>query len=246
MKWIFTPDEFSYVWANETSLDRRPYPVNLAPASAVRTESELAALRLPQRFARQADPDLAAALMLCARPDATAVTISGERSVLPRNGDQPNTEQILGFAALIDHHAAVLHATAGRVTVHMCQAQDLGSRLVALIGSARRGCHGPLHEPQEAVLTDAPIPSCREAGDADRFRKTLREPVDSRGFITVTVAPDDPMSPPTRHRSWLDIRGDGRYLLTTADVLVLAPVSDTEFADKLLALARIRGNTPGL
>ncbi|MFI5714459.1 ESX secretion-associated protein EspG [Nocardia sp. NPDC051750] len=242
MKWIFTPDEFSYVWANETSLDRRPYPVNLAPASTVRTESELAALRLPQRFARQADPDLAAALMLCARPDATAVTISGERSVLPRNGDLPATEQILGFAAVIDHHAAVLHTTADRVTVHMCQAQELGSRLVTLIGSARRGAHGPLYEPQEAVLTDAPIPTCREAGDADRFRRTLREPVDSRGFITVTVAPDEPMSPPTRHRSWLDIRDDGRYLLTTADVLVLTPVSDTEFADKLLGLARVGGS----
>lgn len=246
MKWIFTPDEFSYVWANETSSDRRPYPVNLAPASTVRTESELAALRLPQRFARQADPDLAAALMLCARPDATAITISGERSALPRNGEQPETEQILGFAAVIDHHAAVLHATATKVTVHMCHAHDLGSRLVAVIGSARRGTHGPLREPQDAVLTDAPIPGCREAGDAARFRSTLRRPVDCRGFITVTIAPDDPMSPATRHRSWLDIREDGRYLLTTADVLVLDPVSDTEFAHKLLALAGIGPITPGL
>lgn len=246
MKWILTPDEFSYVWANETSLDRRPYPVNLAPAGMVRTESESAALRLPQRFARQADPDLAAALMLCARQDATAVTISGERSVLPRHGESPHTEQILGFAAVIEHHAAVLHATPHRVTVQMCHAHDLGERLVALIGSAPRGTHGPLREPQEAVLTDAPIPGCREAGDAARLRATLRRPVDARGFITVTVAPDDPLSPPTRHRSWLDIRGDGRYLLTTADVLVLDPVGDTEFAGKLLGLAGIRGTSPRL
>ncbi|WP_328388881.1 ESX secretion-associated protein EspG [Nocardia sp. NBC_00416] len=246
MKWILTPDEFSFAWANETSLDRRPYPVNLAPASAVRTESELDALRLPQRFARQADPDLAAALMLCARPDATAVTISGERSALARNGDQPHTEQILGYAAVIDHHAAVLHATPSKVMVHMCHAQDLGGRLVQLIGSSRPGAHGPFFEHQEAVLTDAPLPTQDGNGDAARFRSTLREPVDSRGFITVTVAPEDPMSPPTLHRSWLDIRDDGRYLLTTADMLALAPVSDTQFADKLQSLARIRGSTPGL
>ena len=43
-----------------------------------------------------------------------------------------------------------------------------------------------------------------------------------------------------------DIRDDGRYLLTTADVLTLAPVSDAEFADNLQSLARIRGSTPGL
>ncbi|MEU4316714.1 ESX secretion-associated protein EspG [Nocardia sp. NPDC024068] len=245
MKWILTPDEFSYVWANETSLDRRPYPVNLAPASAVRTESELAALRLPQRFARQADPDLAAALMLCARPDATAVTVSGERSGPGRNGDRAESEQILGFAAVMDHHAAVLQATPTRVTVHMCHARDLGSRLVALIGSARPGAHGPFHEPQDTVLTDEPIPGCA-TGDAARFRETLREPVDSRGFITVTVAPSDPMSPPTRHRSWLDIHGDGRYLLTTADMLILSPVGDADFADELLSLARIGGSSSGL
>lgn len=244
MKWIFTPDEFSYVWANETSLERRPYPMNLAPVSTVRTESELAALRLPQRFARQADPDLAAALMLCARPDATAVTISGERCTPARNGHQPDTEQILGFAAVIDHHAAVLHATCDKVMVHMCHAHDLGARLVQLIGSSAPGAYGPLREPQEAVLTDAPLTA--GPGDAARFRSTLREPVDSRGFITVTVAPEDPMSPPTRHRSWLDIRGDGRYLLTTSDVLVLDPVGDTEFADRLLRLARVRGSAPGL
>lgn len=246
MRWILTPDEFCYVWANETNLDRRPYPVSLAPASTVRTESELAALRLPQRFARQADPELAAALMLCARPDATAVTISGERSVVRGPGESPETEPILGFAAVLERHAAVLHATATRVTVQMCHAHDLGDRLVALIGSARRGTHGPLHEPQDAVLTDAPIPGSAESGDAARFRKTLREPVDSRGFITVTVAPDAPMSPPTRHRSWLDIRGDGRYLLTTADVLVLDPVDDAELAGKLMRLAGIRGTTPRL
>jgi hypothetical protein len=232
VKWVFTPDEFSHVWENETGLDRRPYPVNLAPAATVRTESEYAALRLPQRFARQADADLAAALMLCARHDATTITVSGER------GD----ERILAFAAVVHNHAGILIATADKVAVQICHARTVGKHLVEIVGPAPAGKLAPMREPQDAVLSaeDDDLSSTNGRHRAARFRHTLRKPVDGRGFITVTVEPDNPMSPPTRHRSWLDFTGDGRYLLTSSHELILAPVSDAEFATQLLRLAQIR------
>ncbi|GAA5044808.1 ESX secretion-associated protein EspG [Nocardia callitridis] len=249
MKWVLTPDEFTHVWENETCLDRRPYPLNLAPSATVRTESEYRALRLPQRFARQADPDLAAALMLCARTDATTFTVSGERSAnaptkcggsgcVPA-GD-PN-ERILAYAAVVHNHAGILVATPEKITVLMCHAKQVGERLVQVIGLARPGKLAPMREPQDAVLGTEPeaAPASNGQRGAARFRKTLRKPVDSRGFITVTVAPDNPMSPPTRHRTWLDFTGDGRYLLATSHDLVLTPVSDEEFATHLLRLAQI-------
>ncbi|MBF6085577.1 ESX secretion-associated protein EspG [Nocardia cyriacigeorgica] len=243
MKWVLTPDEFSYVWQNETDLDRRPYPVNMAPAATVRTESEHLRLRLPQRFARQADPDLAAALMLCARADATTITVSGERTASGA-GDCP--DRILAFAAVVHQHAAILVAAPTTVTVLMSHARALGELLVEVIGPARPGRAGTLREPQDAVLgaTDhagnGQTFSTNGERGAARFRRALRKPVDARGFITVTVEPDNPMSPPTRHRTWLDVSGDGRYLLTTADELTLMPVSDADFADQLLKLAQIR------
>jgi hypothetical protein len=231
VKWVLTPDEFTHVWENETSLDRRPYPVNLVPAATVRTESEYAALRLPQRFARQADPDLAAALMLCARTDATTITLSGERG----------GEQILAFAAVVHNHAGILVADPDKVTVLMCHARILGDHLVQIIGSAEPGRLGPMREPQDAVLSieNTEQVAANVHRGAAKFRHTLRKPVDGRGFITVTVAPDNLMSPPTRHRSWLDFTGDGRYLLTTSHDLTLTPVSDEEFAAQLLRLAQI-------
>ncbi|WP_433198546.1 ESX secretion-associated protein EspG [Nocardia sp. CA-107356] len=231
MKWIFTPDEFTHVWENETSLDRRPYPVNLVPAATVRTESEYAALRLQQRFARQADADLAAALMLCARTDATTITISGESGA----------KRILVFAAVVHNHAGILIADTDKVTVRMCHARNLGKQLVEIIGSAQPGKLAPMQEPQDAVLnSDGDAAATNGHRRAARFRQTLRKPVDGRGFITVTVEPENPMSPPTRHRSWLDFTGDGRYLLTTSHDLSLTPVTDEEFADQLLRLAQIR------
>lgn len=231
MKWVFTPDEFTHVWESETSLDRRPYPVNLAPAATVRTESEHAALRLSQRFARQADADLAAALMLCARTDATTITISGESG----------GKRILVFAAAVHNHAGILIADIDKVTVRMCHARSLGKQLIEIIGSAQPGKLAPMREPQDAVLnSDGDAAASNGHRRAARFRQTLRKPVDGRGFITVTVEPENPMSPPTRHRSWLDFTGDGRYLLTTSHDLTLAPVTDEEFADQLLRLAQIR------
>ncbi|MFI9510711.1 ESX secretion-associated protein EspG [Nocardia sp. NPDC052566] len=241
MKWVLTPDEFTHVWANETNLDRRPYPVNLAPSGTVRTETEYAALRLDQRFGKQADPDLAAALMLCARTDATTVTVSGSRARPARNGSGPADEQILVFAAAVHHHAGILVAAPDKVTVLMCHVRGLGEQLVQIIGSARAGRLGPMREPQDAVLSpDRTEPFVTNGyRGAARFRQTLRKPVDGRGFITVTVAPDNPMSPPTRHRSWLDVTGDGRYLLTTSHDLILTPVSDEDFAAQLLRLAQL-------
>ncbi|WP_225726242.1 MULTISPECIES: ESX secretion-associated protein EspG [unclassified Nocardia] len=242
MKWVLTPDEFTHVWENETNLDRRPYPINLARANTVRTEKEYAALRLAQRFGKQADADLAAALTLCARADATTVTVSGVRTRPPRNGSGPEDERILAFAAAVHKHAGILVATPERVTVRMCHINALGQLLVQIIGPARAGRVGPLREPQDAVLTPLGAqepPSANGTRGAARFRQMLCKPVDGRGFITVTVEPENPMSPPTRHRTWLDFTGDGRYLLTTAQDMVLTPVSDPEFAAELLRMAHI-------
>ncbi|WP_239476788.1 ESX secretion-associated protein EspG [Nocardia arizonensis] len=240
VRWVFTPDEFTHVWENETNLDRRPYPINMMPAATARTEAEYAALRLPQRFARQADPDLAAALMLCARGDATTITISGERS--RADARDASDGRILAFAAVVHHHAAILVATPDKVTVWMCHARALGRRLVQIIGVGRPGQLGRMREPQNAVLSPEPDLAAATNGHrgATLFRETLRKPVDCRGFITVTVEPDNPMSPPTRHRTWLDFTGDGRYLLTTSHDLILTPITDEDFAAHLLRLAQIR------
>ncbi|MET7772500.1 ESX secretion-associated protein EspG [Nocardia sp. NPDC005366] len=241
MRWVFTPDEFTHVWESETSLDRRPYPINMMPAATARTETEYAALRLPQRFARQADPDLSAALTLCARGDATTITISGERSKSAGARAGSNDHRILAFAAVVHNHAGVLVATPDRVIVQICHARGVGQRLVQIIGPGKPGRLGAMREPHTEVLNpDADAASANGHGGATRFRNTLRKPVDCRGFITVTVEPDNPMSPPTRHRTWLDFTGDGRYLLTTAHDLILTPISDDDFAAQLLRLAQIR------
>ncbi|WP_330184592.1 ESX secretion-associated protein EspG [Nocardia sp. NBC_01503] len=240
MKWMLTPDEFALVWTRETELERRPYPLDTLPR-ATDTENPSATSRMRHRY--RTDPDLSAALMLCARTDTTTVTLYGECT-------DPAPRRILAFAAVAQQRAGILVALPDTVSVTICPADQLGQELVEIIGSAPPGRHAPMREPQHAVLLP-PQPDADsntehtvaqpDSADlaADHFRRKLREPVDGRGFITVTVEPANPLSPPTRHRTWLDFSGDGRYLLTTATDLTLTPVSDAELAEHLVRLARV-------
>ncbi|MRH87179.1 ESX secretion-associated protein EspG [Nocardia sp. SYP-A9097] len=243
MKWMLTPDEFALVWTRETQLDRRPYPLDTLPRANDRTERSGVAPRLRHRYLGRTDPDLSAALMLCARTDTTTVTLYGECTT-------PTPRRILAFAAVAQQRAGILVALPDAVSVMICPADQLGRELVEIIGSAPPGRHAPMREPQHAVLgpeepeansdteTTAAQPDSADLA-ADHFRRKLREPVDGRGFITVTVEPVNPLSPPTRHRTWLDFSGDGRYLLTTATDLTLTPVGDAELAEHLVRLARV-------
>ncbi|MCU1646023.1 MAG: hypothetical protein JWN03_6298 [Nocardia sp.] len=224
MKWMLTPDEFAMVWTRETQLDRRPYPLDTLPRAQ---ENPGATPRLGHRFLRRTDPELTAALMLCARTDTTTVSLYGESST-------PEPRRILAFAAVAQQRAGILVARPDAVSVLLCPAEQLGQELVEIIGSAPPGSHETMQEPQNAVL----LPD-DSATRGDQFRRKLREPVDGRGFITVTVEPANPLSPPTRHRTWMDFSGDGRYLLTTATDLTLTPVTDAELADHLVRLARV-------
>ncbi|MEU6585155.1 ESX secretion-associated protein EspG [Nocardia sp. NPDC046763] len=235
MKWILTPDEFAMLWTRETDLERRPYPLDTTPSAPENLDGAaqfgpITPGGAPARFLRRTDPDLAAALTLCARTDPTTVTLYGERTA------GPEARRILAFAAVAQQRVGILVSLPDAVTVSLCPAEQLGRELVEVIGSAPPGRLEPLREPQQAVL----YPDADGTGaEADRFRRKLREPVDGRGFITVTVEPANPLSPPTRHRTWLDFSGDGRYLLTTAADLTLTPVTDEELAAQLVQLARV-------
>ncbi|MCP9622495.1 ESX secretion-associated protein EspG [Nocardia otitidiscaviarum] len=228
-KWLLTPEEFSLIWTRETRQDRRPYPLHTIPTP----ETPDTAQRLRHRFLRRTDPELTAALMLCARSDATTVTLFGERTAGPA---------VRAFAAVAQQRAGVLIGLPDAVSVMVCPAERLGRELVEAVGSAPAGRLAPLREPQDAVLSDAGGHRCAELetrGDAALFRRKLNEPVDGRGFITVSVDPANPLSPPTRHRTWLDFSDDGRYLLTTDADLTLTPVNDEDFAAALMHMARL-------
>jgi hypothetical protein len=238
VRWVFTADEFTHVWETETGQDRRPYPIHLAPRGTVVTESARAALRLADRFPFNGDPDLTGALRFLARTDVTTITAFGDRY---RNGQQEPDPTMAVGVAFSDWGAAIL-ARGDTVTVVSCHARTVAKHLLTAIGSAPPGSLETMREPRQAVL----YPDAGQWQETDhsrrakRFRQLLRQPIDARGYVTITVLPEEPMSPPPQHRTWRDFTGDGRYLLTVGHDMVLTPVGDREFAAHITQLAEIR------
>jgi hypothetical protein len=238
VKWNFTPDEFTHVWATETGQDRRPYPINLAPAGTAGTESARAALELDERFGFNSDPDLTGTLRFIARTDVTTIAVFGDRYT---DGER-HPDPILGLGVAFSQWGATILATSDTISVASCHARTVAKHLVAALGPAPAGTLAAMREPRRTVLLPEPG-QWQETDDSRRakaLRHALRRPIDARGYITVTVRPEDEMSPPPQHRTWLDFTGDGRYLLVVGHDLTLAPVCDGELAQYLTRLAQIR------
>ncbi|MGW0178395.1 ESX secretion-associated protein EspG [Nocardia sp. NPDC003345] len=237
MEWVFTPDEFSHIWQTETGLDRRPHPIDLAPRGTVATERALHRLDLPGRFPPNGDADLTGTLRFVARTDVTRVTVFGDEF----DGAERGPDPVLAVAVAFGNWGALIRAHSATITVVACHARTLGKHLVNTLGPARPGTLPVLREPRAAVLCPDPADSRGTAADrAANLRATLHRPIDARGFFTIAVAPDDPMSPPPIHRTWLDFTGDGRYLLSAGSHLTLTPVDEAGLAAELIRLARIR------
>lgn len=238
MRWSFTADEFTHVWATETRQDRRPYPINLAPRGAAISESAVAALKLEPRFPFNGDPDLTGALQFLARTDVTTITAFGDSFIDGRQQPDP----VLALGVVFSDWGAGVFSAGDIVTVVSGRARDVVKHVVTAIGSVPAGTLAPMREPRQAVLFPDPgqWQETEATRRAQRLRHALRRPIDARGYLTVTVSPEDAMSPPPQHRTWLDFSGDGRYLLTVGNEMALAPAGATQLAKYLVRLAKIR------
>jgi hypothetical protein len=238
VRWRFTADEFTHLWAVETGNDRRPYPIDLAPRGTAVTESEQLALRLEERFPFNADAELTSTLRFLARSDVTTIAVFGDRFT----GGVRQLDPVLALGAAFGEWGAVVAASPGTVTVVSCDAGSVVKHLLTAMGSRPAGSLPQMREPRQAVLFPEPG-RWQETDDSRRAKKlrlALRRPIDARGYLTVTVLPEEAMSPPPIHRTWLDFTGDGRYLLAVGHDLTLAPMDDARLTRHITRLARIR------
>jgi len=236
-EWVFTPDEFSQIWQAETGLDQHPYPINLAPqgaSSTTATETERA--NEPEQHFPDTEPDLAGALGFFTRSEATTIVAFGDLF----EGEERLPDPILALGAGYAGHGAAVTATADQVKVRACPASDVSEHVVAALGEVPAGSLPVMREPRGDVLYPDPAQCDTESTRrAQRLRRVLHRPIDARGFLTVTVCPTDPDSPPPAHRTWLDFSDDGRYLLSASTDLTLVPVTSKALAGQLSRLAQL-------
>ncbi|MFC4125466.1 ESX secretion-associated protein EspG [Nocardia rhizosphaerae] len=234
MNWHLTPDQFALAWAR-TDGDRIPYP--LAVRASARDTAERAAAQpaLDTWCATGLDADLSAALRVLAKPEIR-VEVCGSAGTAVR----------------------MLGTVTGDVAVLAVQApgsaDDRGGTVHIQVGSTKRFAaqvftRMPAHQPGTGPTLSAPAARVREdsrdlvtapvAGpsDAARVRKLLQRPRSGIGQILVGTGTDHDL---VGVLSWIDVTGDGRYLVHTArnvDIAPATPLFATDWLRRLLRMA---------
>ncbi|MFI9505045.1 ESX secretion-associated protein EspG [Nocardia sp. NPDC052566] len=228
MGWTFTPDEFAHVW-RETELDRHPYPLRVLETP--RTEDEAAALRsrLTERLPLCGDPDLSACLRIMARPHTRIVGIGGTH--------QPGSEIRLLACAIFGHGVLAVqepgrsHDYGGRIRISIGRSSGLGARIAALLPSTPAGREPARTATSEAVRDGEVVVAAQPA--APRIRRLLLKPHTAEGHLRIEARLDAPTPLPPVHYTWIDVQGDGRYLIKADSTVHIVPASAEQIAAQL-------------
>jgi len=225
--WIFTPDEFAHVW-RETDRDRPPYPLRILESPRTEHAAETLRASLAHRFPPGADPDLTACLRILAEPHTRFLAVG--------HGAEPRSE--LRLLACVVYDRAVLAVQgrparvgqAGPVRISIGHAAKLGAGIAAVLPKTPAG-----REPARAASTTAvyDTEAVRPAPEVARIRRLLLAKHTSTGHIRIEPRLDRQQPPAPVHYTWVDVEGDGRYLVKADETVRVVPASIEQMAGQL-------------
>ncbi|QIS18758.1 ESX secretion-associated protein EspG [Nocardia terpenica] len=222
--WQFSPDEFLWVWAAETGLDRTPFPVSIIESPG--TAEEYAKLRaeIASRYPKHGDPDLTGPLRALAEPEVQII-LWGRN---PRSATRLRT-----LAAAVGDLGVILFqkpgptAEFGRdIKLVVTRRAQLGRHIAATMPQTPAGAAGKLVGYTPRVRGEEPPSSWLRNDDGrrpveERIRLLLRAPRAAEGYIRIEQHPGGQPAPPPHYLTWIDIRegtpAAGRYLIDVDD-----------------------------
>lgn len=246
--WVFTPDEFAYVWASETGLaGDYPHPISVIETPTNADEYDLTRLEISARYPRGADPDLTGPLRVLANPDLRIIC----------NGwFHGSHRRVRSLAAAIGDLGVVLFqksgATAdfgGEIKLVVTTRHQLGRHIAATMPTVAAGAAGRLIGYTPRVRGEQP-PSSWLQDDAgkrpveERIRTLLRLERTAQGYLRIDRHLHDRRPYPSAFVTWLDIsdstRAAGRYLIDVDDSdTIVTPAAAATIADELYRRAEL-------
>ncbi|WP_431949458.1 ESX secretion-associated protein EspG [Nocardia lijiangensis] len=228
MGWTFTPDEFAHIW-RETEVDRHPYPLRILETPRTEHEAEALRTQLTRRLPLGADPDLSACLRILADPHTRIVAIGGAHT--------PNSELRLLACTVYDRAVLAVQEPGarpdfgGRVRISIGHASKLGSRIAALLPKTPAG-REPARAATAAAVRDTETVFATQP-TANPIRKLLLKPHTAEGHLRIEARLDRDEPVPAIHYTWIDVQGDGRYLIKAGDTVHIVPASPEQIAVQL-------------
>ncbi|GGK63895.1 ESX secretion-associated protein EspG [Nocardia camponoti] len=226
MAWTFSADEFAQLW-RESGHDRLPFPIRVLESP--HTEDE--ASRLYENFDDRLlnDPDLAACLRILAAPHARMVLVGG--------GHTPGTEvrllacTVFDRAVLVTQEAGTRPDYGGRVQLSIGHSAGIGVRVAGCLPPTPPGREPAREAYADAVRDEETVLAAHPA--VPRIQRLLRRTHTAEGHIRIETGLDSPVAQPAVHYSWIDVAGDGRYLLRAGETVHVVPTSTSQLAAQL-------------
>lgn len=228
MRWTFTPDEFAHVW-RETKLDRHPYPLRVLETPRTEDDADKLRAELNARLPLGSDPDLTACLRILATPHTRIVAIGGTH--------EPNSEIRLLACAVYDRAVLAIQEPGsrpdfgGRVLISIGHSSKLGARIAALLPKTPPGRQPARTASAEAIRDEERVVAAQPA--APLIRRLLLKPHTAEGHIRIEARLDRPAPPPPVHYTWIDVQGDGRYLIKAGETVHVVPAAPDQIAGQL-------------
>lgn len=228
MRWTFTPDEFAHIW-RETDIDRHPYPIRVLETPRTEDAAEKLRAQLSERIPLRSDPDLSACLRILAKPHTRIVAVGG--------GHHPGTELRLLACAIFDHAVLAVQEPGrspdygGQVRISVGHSGKLGARIAALLPRTPAGREPARTAPTDAVRDQEVVVNTQPT--APPIRRLLLKPHTAEGHIRIEPRLDRPTPAPPIHYTWIDVQGDGRYLIKAGDQVHIVPASPEQLAAQL-------------
>ncbi|TJZ73439.1 hypothetical protein FCG67_24180 [Rhodococcus oryzae] len=253
MRWNLSPDEFDHAW-REAGLDRFPYPLEVH-----RTVDDGAAhaRALSDWYEGYRSAELDVALEILAKPsvrveifgveggaaisDGRPAAVSDGRLAAEWDGRPAAVVRVLGCASertsvVVAQRPGPTADTGGDLAMCLGGVDTLAQRIMDMLPGAeaggRRAMRAPVSEVRGGRRSSLLVP-VRSANTAARIRALLDLPRNGVGQVTVTTGVDQPASSASRAFSWIDVSGDGRYLVRTESEVEIRPLSVADFTAEL-------------
>ncbi len=223
MNWELTPDEFLFAW-EAAGFDTAPVPLSVRVSARTEAARTADLHRLRQWHTDTVDAEFAVALRVLAAPHTRFTGFGAHDGAVVR---------VLAAAqgrtgVVVRQQPAGDPEVGGGLTVSLGHAEHLARRFVGALPEREPGRHAA-RRARLADLKQRPVLPSAADSDAVVIRRILSGQRCGIGCVVVHTRLDESAVRPDYVLSWVDIAGDGRYLVRTREEVSLLPGDRAEF-----------------
>lgn len=238
--WRLRPELFDALWAG-TGQDRTPYPLRIVSAHPGLNAYVAEQNRIREAFAGAEHDDVRSALDVLAEPEVYVEVSGSTADETPIRIIGAQHRQWVVIASQLPGRAPQI---GGDVVIGAGAAGRLGAQLIGLIPQNAAGRRRfQRRDAEDAHFSQGILQEVNRVAPAPRLESAVQKGYAGRGKIRVFRGPRYGSGRDVGVMQWIDIAGDGRYVIGPHDPAAAHPAGPEQLVSSLDTLIRV-GTTP--